>query len=77
MTAKEPEERRLYNERLKIERDERARNLQARQKGFELGAAVERGQLLCELNGEDRGSADELAALGRTQLATLAEDLQL
>jgi len=76
MIAKDPEERRLYNERLKMERDERARNLQARREGFELGAAVERVQLLRELNGEDRGSADELAALGTAQFATFAEDLQ-
>lgn len=74
--AKNPEERRLHNERLKMERDERARNLQARAEGFQLGAAVERVQLLRELTGKDRGSAEELAALGASQLAALAEKLQ-
>ena|GEM_PF-271410 len=76
MIARNPDERRLYNDRLKLERDERARNLQAREEGFQLGAAVERVQLLRELNGEDRGSAEDLAALGTAHLAALADDLQ-
>ena len=67
MIARNPEERRLYNERLKMERDERARNLQAReegrqegrqegelkglQKGRQEGTMIGRIQVLQELNG--------------------------
>jgi len=56
MIAKNPDDRRLYNERLKMERDERARALQARQEGAMIG----RVQILQELNGLICQSADGL-----------------
>lgn len=76
MIAKDPEERRLYNERLKMERDERARNLQARQEGIEAGTLIGRIQLLQELNGLVPQSAEVLASLPIERLALLEQDLQ-
>lgn len=72
MIAKNPEERRLYNERLKMERDERARNLQAREEGTMIG----RVQMLQELNGLSCQSSDELARLGGEELRALETELQ-
>jgi hypothetical protein len=72
MIAKNPDERRLYNERLKLERDERARNLQARQEGTMIG----RVQILQELNGLDSQSADDLAPLSAEELGRLETELQ-
>lgn len=82
--AKNPNERRLYNERLKMERDERARNLQAREEGrqegieegLRRGAMVGRIQLLQQLSGLASQSADELAGLGLDALAALESELQ-
>jgi hypothetical protein len=76
MIAKNPDERRLYNERLKLERDERARNLQARQEGREEGAMIGRVQILQELNGLDSQSADDLARLSAEELGRLETELQ-
>ena len=76
MIAKNPEERRLYNERLKMERDERARNLQAREEGLQEGTMIGRVQLLQELNGLSCQSADELARLGGEELRVLETELQ-
>ncbi len=80
MIAKNPEERRLYNERLKMERDERARNLQARedglQEGLQAGAMIGRVQILQELNGLTCQSTDDLARLSVAELAALELELQ-
>ena len=76
MIARDPEERRLYNERLKMERDERARNLQARQEGRQEGAMIGRVQILQELNGLTCQSADDLARLSAEELGVLETELQ-
>jgi predicted transposase/invertase (TIGR01784 family) len=76
MIARNPEERRLYNERLKMERDERARNLQARQEGRQEGALIGRVQILQELSGLPSQSADELAQLSAEDLRVLELELQ-
>ncbi len=92
MIAKNPDERRLYNERLKMERDERARNLQAReevrqegelkglqkgrQEGLQEGATIGRIQVLREINGLPSQSADELANRSADELLALEAELQ-
>ena len=80
MIAKNPEERRLYNERLKMERDERARNLQAREEGRtegrQEGELVGRVKLLQNLNGDIPGTTDDLLALGTERLLAMEQELQ-
>jgi len=53
MIAKNPDERRFYNERLKMERDERARNLQALEDGREEG--LEKGEIIGHKKGREEG----------------------
>ena len=72
MIAKNPDERRLYNERLKMERDERARNLQAREEGELVG----RIKLLQSLHGDTPATSEELLALGTDWLLTMERELQ-
>lgn len=80
MIARNPDERRLYNERLKLERDERARNLQAReegrQEGRHEGELVGRVKLLQNLNGDTPATTEELLRLGTEQLLVLERELQ-
>ena len=76
MIARNPDERRLYNERLKLERDERARNLQAREEGRQEGELVGRVKLLKSLNGDAPATTDELLRLGTEQLIVLERELQ-
>lgn len=76
MIAKNPDERRLYNERLKVERDERARNLQAREEGRQEGELVGRVKLLQDLNGDAPATTEELLRLGAEQLMVLERELQ-
>lgn len=76
MIAKSPDERRLYNERLKVERDERARNLQAREEGRQEGELVGRVKLLQDLNGDAPATTEELLRLGAEQLMVLERELQ-
>lgn len=72
MIAKNPDERRLYNERLKLERDERARNLQAREEGDLVG----RVKLLQSLNDDTPATTEELLRLGVERLQVLERELQ-
>jgi len=80
MIAQNPDERRLYNERLKLERDERARNLQAReegrQEGRQEGELIGRVKLLQNLNGDTPAATEELLRLGTDQLLVLERELQ-
>ncbi len=80
MIARNPDERRLYNERLKLERDERARNLQAReegrQEGRQEGELVGRVKLLQNLNGDAPATTEELLRLGAERLMVLERELQ-
>ena len=79
MIAKNPDERRFYNERLKMERDERARNLQAledgREEGLEKGEIIGSVRRLQEFCGLARQSAAELAQLSRDELAAIENEL--
>ena len=80
MIAQNPDERRFYNERLKLERDERARNQQAREEGREEGR--QEGELvgcvkiLQKLNGDTPATTAELLRLGTEQLMVLERELQ-
>jgi len=76
MIAKNPDERRLYNERLKLERDERARNRQAREEGREEGELVGRVKLLQSLNGDAPTTTEELLELDPERLHALEIELQ-
>ncbi len=88
MIAKNPEDRRLYDERLKMERDERARSLQAREEGrqegrqegkmegLQKGAMIGRIQVLQELNRLPPQSADDLAGRTAEELLALEAELQ-
>ena len=76
MIAKNPDERRLYNERLKMERDERARNLQAREEGREEGELLGRIKLLQGLNGDTPATSEELLGLGTDRLLAMERELQ-
>jgi hypothetical protein len=60
------------NERLKLERDERARNLQAREEGELVG----RVKLLQSLNGDAPTTTEELLDLGPERLEALERELQ-
>jgi len=75
MIAKNPDERRFYNERLKMERDERARNLQALEDGLEKGEIIGRVRMLQEFCGVACQSAAELARLSRDELAAIKNEL--
>jgi len=59
-----------------MERDERARNLQARQAGRQEVALIGRVQILQELSGLPSQSADELAQLSAEDLRVLELELQ-
>ncbi len=72
MNAKNPDERRLYNERLKLERDERARNLQTREEGELVG----RVKLLQSLNDDVPTTTEELLELDPERLHSLERELQ-
>ena len=80
MIARNPEERRLSDARLKMERDERARILQARQEGREederRGMIVGRIQLLQRLSGLAEQPAGELVGLDLDALSAIENDLQ-
>ncbi len=92
MISQTPEQRLLYNARLKFQRDEEARVLKAREDGLRDGRqeGIREGELkgrqegflagrivmLQELLGIDRSTNEELASYGETQLNDLAEQLQ-
>ena len=89
MTTKNPDERRFYNMRLKLERDARLGTVQAFEEGrrkafreaYELGLAegeiFGRVRVLQELNGLARQSIAELAQLPSEELAAVEHELTL
>ena len=72
MISQTPEQRLLYNARLKFQRDEETRLLEARQEG----AIVGRIHLLQELLGLRQWTMDEFAGCDATQLAELEDQLK-
>ena len=72
MISQTPEQRLLYNARLKFQRDEESRLLEARQEG----AIVGRIHLLQELLGLRQWTMDEFAGCDATQLAELEDQLK-
>jgi predicted transposase/invertase (TIGR01784 family) len=84
MIARNPEDRRLYNERLKMERDERARLLQARldgceegiEKGIEKGEIIGSVKVLQELLDGVSSTSQELLELGMERLIALEAELR-
>ena len=88
MISQNPEQLYVYNARLKSQRDEAARILQAKQEGLDLG--LEKGRqegrqegrhegrinLLRELLGLPPWSDDEFSAREAAQLSMIAEQLQ-
>ena len=84
MISQTPEQRLLYNARLKFQRDEEARVLKAREDGLREGRQEGRQEgflagrivVLQELLGIDRSTDEELAGYNETQLNDPAEQLQ-
>ena len=72
MISKSPEQLMLYNARLKVQRDEVARILQARQEGRQEGRIT----LLLELLGLRPFTAEEFSRCDAAQLNSMAEQLQ-
>ena len=72
MISQTPEQRLLYNARLKFQRDEESRLLEARQEG----AIVGRIHLLQELLGLRQWTMDEFAGCDASQLAELEDQLK-
>ena len=84
MISRTPEQLMAYNARLKFQRDEVARILQARlegeakgrQEGEEIGEARGRIVILQELLGQRVWTAEEFSACNAAQLHALADQLQ-
>ena len=84
MISQSPEQLMLYNARLKLQRDEVARILQARLEGEEIGEArgeargllIGRVILLQELLGLQVSTAEQFAGSDEAQLNDMAEQLQ-
>ena len=80
MISRTPEQLMAYNARLKFQRDEVARILQARlegrQEGEEIGEARGRIVILQELLGQRVWTAEEFAKCAAAQLNALADQLQ-
>ena len=84
MISQTPEQRLLYNARLKFQRDEEARVLKAREdgmpegeaKGLREGVVVGRIMLLQQILGIPESKADELSRSDVSELADLEEQLQ-
>ena len=72
MISQTPEQRLLYNARLKFQRDEESRLLEARQEG----AIVGRIHLLQELLGLRQWTVDEFAGCNASQLVELEDQLK-
>lgn len=72
MISKTPNERALYQSRLKFQRDERARMLNARQEGVQIGTI----RMLQQVLGVSESSIEELGQLDLATLESLAADLQ-
>lgn len=72
MISQTPEQRLLYDARLKFQRDEESILRQARQEGFLLGRIATSQDLL----GMQPSTTDELAGYDETQLNEMAEQLQ-
>lgn len=80
MISQTPEQLMLYNARLKLQRDEVARILQARLKGEEIGEArgllIGRIILLQELLGQQLSTAEQFSDCDQAQLNEMADQLQ-
>ena len=83
MIARTPEERQRYEDRLKAERDERARKKAAiaegLEQGLERGVALGQAKLVATLQqllDEPEQSSDELVALGMDRLLEMEADLK-
>ena len=80
MISRTPEQRMAYNARLKFQRDEVAKMLQARREGEEIGEArgEARGRIviLQELLGQHIWNAEDFAKCDAAQLNALANQLQ-
>ena len=76
MIAKSPEERRYYEARLKMQRDEQARLEAAEARGKARGEAIGRVRLLQQLAGLPESSVDTLRQQTLEELAAMESDLQ-
>lgn len=84
MISQTPEQLMLYNARLKLQRDEVARILQARLEGEEIGEArgeargllIGRIILLQELLGQQLSTAEQFSDCDQAQLNEMADQLQ-
>ncbi len=76
MISRTPEQLMAYNARLKFQRDEVARILQARLEGEEIGEARGRIVILQEMLGQRVWTADDFAKCDSAQLNALANELQ-
>jgi hypothetical protein len=76
MIARDPDQRSLYETRLKFERDVRAREEQAREEGRQEGEVIGTIKLLRQLLGDEPLPEAEFERRSVDELAELAQDLQ-
>ena len=76
MIARNPEEKRFYESRLKMQRDEQARLEAAREQGVEQGEAIGRVRVLQSLAGVLETAIDELRTHTLDDLAAMERDLK-
>jgi len=76
MIARDPIQRSLYEARLKAERDARAKEDYAREKGRSVGESIGKIKLLRQLLGDDPATNAEYQTLSLADLAEIEQDLQ-
>lgn len=80
MISRSPEDRELYEARMKVLHDEEARLVAADQageaRGIEKGTLIGKIQLLQQLLGEPEHAVDELSALGKQRLEEMLVEMQ-
>jgi len=76
MIARNPQQRSMYEARLKAERDAQAKLDYARQEGLEKGEAIGSVKILRELLNEHSPTDDDLRGLSVAELAALLQDFQ-
>ncbi|WP_158222640.1 Rpn family recombination-promoting nuclease/putative transposase [Rhodopirellula sp. MGV] len=76
MIAKNPEERRFYESRLKMQRDEEARLVAAREQGVEQGEAIGRVRVLQSLAGVEESAVEQLRSKSLDELSAMEANLK-
>ena len=76
MIARNPEEKRFYESRLKMQRDEQARLEAAEERGEARGEAIGRVRVLQSLAGDSESTFDDLRSFSVDELAAMEAELK-